>query len=796
MKRIWTAVAAVALVAVFLLLAVPNAGIASGAPAPVVAPSTAGPGALSAPLSGELRSSVLQQASAAAAKAGLTSAQTRAELDRIGAMSPEQLLSLAGLSPAAIHAFANCGPLPGSCSSNAGATLGGCLIGGILGASAGVVGAGIGCAVGAAAALVMFQYGLSQAASQAETAYAQWANAEVSSAWNEVNLTVAGETNLLSALNFSTIAFQRMADNAALFQLGNSSFNIAQDEYQSGLEAQMATVLATYAAQTDAVPTQLLRWFNAQASTGAEFGSLSPVASVGTFMGCPSCTTIPVGIGAGSTNPSSFLAWTTIGLPAAPSSSYVYVPAGTRYIWADNPGSPGATVTVTGYFAPHPTTTYTFAAASGELNETWTLPAGMYWFNASGDSPTFAIAGGAAIPTASSDALGGMGGTSTSTSGPPWGGGAATSVILITDAGMSIGQGSQYSGTYAAATPIVPLLPQSLANMGIALASIEYNAAVNGEVYWSFLQSIGFHSVTQIPPDCLVPAPYQVLPSDLNLGNLTATQLQTLYMAWLQGLGNFYNVSLSGTAFCGTQAPKQFHLGNTTWGDLQVNATGDVYLNNGTSPIALNGKALATELYGNLSSWALTHDQLLLMPTLGTVHIPVGVKWAVPANNPIEIYAVQPGQMFRATGNGSASPATLVPLATVAPGDSLYLTSCVVGGAAQTNCTVTVQTINTTTASLSCGLGATGPGSCQTQPSGGTFGGFPNPFSWLSGLFSGLFGGGPLGSFLSGLAAGIVILIVIAVLVYVAAIEVEAWGGRKKRGDGGGGSTIVVKGGG
>jgi hypothetical protein len=83
------------------------------------------------------------------------------------------------------------------------------------------------------------------------------------------------------------------------------------------------------------------------------------------------------------------------------------------------------------------------------------------------------------------------------------------------------------------------------------------------------------------------------------------------------------------------------------------------------------------------------------------------------------------------------------------------------------------------------------PGPCQQgQQGGGTFGGLPNPFSWLSGLFSSLFGGGPLGQLVGGIAAAVVILAVILVLVYV--VYRLATG---KRSTGSSGQTVVVEGG-
>ncbi len=346
------------------------------------------------------------------------------------------------------------------------------------------------------------------------------------------------------------------------------------------------------------------------------------------------------------------------------------------------------------------------------------------------------------------------------------------------------------------------------ANLEVWLTTIEWQAAENAEAYWAFLRAAGFDSAQSIPADCLIPAPYLVLPSSINEANLNVSEWESLYLSTLEGMGHFYNVTLSGTAFCGTQAVQQWSWGGSVWGNLYVNATGFVYLNNGTSPVDYNGKALPTEELGNRSTWAIGDtnygdkwyngsEQLILMPTISTVSIPVGVRYEVPADNPIQIYAVQTGLDLWLTGNGSANgsiptaisqgglSAAAEPLGTLTAGDAIYLTSCQVGGTASGNCSVTVQTVNVTLVNITC------PGPCQqSQQNGGTFGGLPNPFSWLAGLFSSLLGGGPLGAFFGSLLAGIVILAVILGLVYVV-YRVAT----KKKGRGAAGQTVVVEGG-
>jgi hypothetical protein len=357
-------------------------------------------------------------------------------------------------------------------------------------------------------------------------------------------------------------------------------------------------------------------------------------------------------------------------------------------------------------------------------------------------------------------------------------------------------------------TPYYPMLSTPVSAPGATspgiplsqwITAIEWQAAANAEAYWDFLKSAGFNNEQTIPPDCLVPAPYVVLPSSINTTYLNATEWESLYLAALEGMGNFYNVSLSGTQFCGTQAGKQWSIGGAIWGNLVINATGYIYLNNGTSPVTLSGALDPAEVFGNRSTWAVgqTHyydrwfngsEQLLLMPTLATASIPVGTNYEIPKDDPIEVYVVQVGAMITATGNGSSPSAPqVVPLGTLSPGDAIYLTSCTVNGVSTSNCTVTVQTVNVTITKYSCN------GPCnQSAPSGGggTFGGLPNPFSWLAGLFSSLFGGGPLGQLVGSIVAAVVVLAVILVLVYAVYRLATS-----KRSKSAGGQTVVVEGG-
>ncbi|MGC2359232.1 MAG: hypothetical protein WA691_02870 [Thermoplasmata archaeon] len=769
-------------VAVLTTLVVFAGRIESANPARATSP----PIDLTAPVSGALKELVIEDAGKAAAELRLTPLQTTEFVARVSSMSPDQLASAAGLQSVVsdLQPADECLGSSASCGANLAVGLGGCVLGAAIGSFGGPIGAGLGCVAGAAVGILAFNFGIASANNQADAAlneFNNWSQAQVSMANNEWAEVETSYENLASALNFSEAGFQRMADNAALLQLGNSTFNLALDEAQSGLAAQFGTILQSYVGAT-LRPYQLVaQWSDAQLTGNGPFTS-------GYQAECPNCSDLSST--ARFTGPNIGGAW--VGEDANVYwNETVYIPPGTTYLVGIGSTNPIEIHPVLGKGWTSITSTE-YNGISGLVNLSYSFVGGLYQISAPEGQVGFWVPGGS-FPANGVGAD--ISGWERSYQGSPvgfigavgsslvnYGSVYGPSVILCVVEGdqciHSGGTGATSNGAYTGAAG---------SNLPNWFGTLEYEAAQNGEADWQFLRSIGYTSESQVAPDCIVPAPWQVLPADLNLGELNESQLESLYLAWLNGEAKFYNTSLSGTSFCGTQATRQFTLNNTIWGNLLVNATGYVYLNNGTSPINVDGNALPSEQYGNHSTWALVKAQLLLMPTLHTVSIPVGMNWAIPSSDPMDVYAIQPGDYLTLVGNGTEDLSTAT---ATAPGDSIFLTSCTVEGVPTASCTVTVQTIATTSANLTCLTnGTNSPGSCQPQGSpGGTFGGLPNPFTWLanaiSGFFSALGLGSGLSSFLGSLFAGLIILIVVVVLIYVAVVEVEAWGGKKKRGGG------------
>ncbi len=694
--------------------------------------------------------------------------------------------------------------------------LAGSLLGAGLGSLAGPAGTAIGTLVGFIAGGVGAYYACNEAANAINALgkqYQVWAEAQATALGNEVNLTTAEFETIASAMNLSTVGWERAADHAALEQLGNPSFNISQDLYDSGIYANLAPVASAYEQEIADILVAQISAMNGAGYTNEYYNAVnanfqwllqsgstySAAASIGPQSGSASLTgsgfalssfgTGEVFIPGGQPDqPNGMVLECLTQSGACPSSMHFLNEETHRWsnlTTQDCSSDSGAETYVESCNLGYPATSaYTYYIATASCGEC-----------------TLFIPGGQPAPTSATSgwALGGMiADAPTSSNGVDYNESAVLSDPLLMDYTCSTS-----SGVCSTHTPVTFAEKTQYAEVFSYLTgwltSIEWQAAQNAEAYWQFLHNAGFSSTSSIPPDCIIPAPYIVLPSSVNETDLNASEWYSLYLASLEGMANFYNTTLSGTSFCGTQAVQQWSMGDTIWGNLYLNATGFIYLNNGTAPIAVNGTALPSERLSSRTTWAIGNttyggmhvagpQQLLLMPTLATVSIPVGRLYEIPANDPIQVYAVQSGVQITANGNGTNT--TIGPAVsglrtmTLQPGDAIYLSSCSTGGQAQANCTATVQTLNVTIANITC----TGP--CQQNANqGGTFGGLPNPFAWLAGLFAGLLGGGPLGQLLGSLAAGVVILAVILVLVYVVYRVVT---GSRRGGDGGG--TIVLEG--
>jgi hypothetical protein len=692
----------------------------------------------------------------------------------------------------------------------------GCLLGAAVGAAGAGVGAGVGCVAGAAAAAgayaIGYEIGKDSQAAQKDL-FPGWALAMMAAFGNEENATATAYLNLLSALQFAELGFQRMADHAALLQLNRSSYSVPLDLMQSGLTAQMGAIAWAYNEQVAQPIGPLKSWFDAQGSSGGSYAGSDPlmVANPGPFNG------YDAGAAGGLT---AHIAGPTVLDGANGGAVYydLYIPGG-QYLTVT--GASGTTMTwvAQSYVNPRDWWNGTAQIQSGGVG-TLAVPqtAGVYNVTISsstGNQVIVYLGTGSRIPYSLTSAIGHDGVLSEfsgQTTQPPTCGGSGPSNWNWMDGSTLAMDEYQSCTSKVPETPIYSVYNGGPGNGGLMayMGSLEWQAAENGNAYWSFLRTLGYTSLSQIPTDCIVPAPYQVLPSALNMSSLNSSQIESLYEVWLEGLGKFYNTSLSGADFCSNAPNGPFNLQNVTWGNWAEQAIGYLYVSNGSGPHSWNGTALPTEKFGNVSTWAIVSTRMVLMPTLAAINVPVGVKWAVPSTNPVWVYVYdtagycgptnytaacqQTAALLALSGNGTGTGAcvkgqlicTQVSPLALAPGDSIYLTSCTLNGLSASNCTVGPQNITVVVQNITCPGGGS---SCQQQnQSGGSFFNWGDPFGALACLLAELFGGcgSPLGGLLGSLLTTIIFIAVIGGGLYIAVVELEGWGNRKSRGDSGG----------
>jgi hypothetical protein len=759
------AVAAVAVVMV--LLAFPTQlGSARTETAPVGTPVLpVGEKALADQLGAEVGWTPAQTAAAEAWLAGLTPAQHALLVSSSDAMFRSGVRPSAQIqSEFSLKCIPGINAITGGSSSCAGFSyycFGASVVAGIsLGALAGGgVGGVVGGVAGAVAGLYFCQ--TATAAAGAYSGYKLWAVGINSAYGNQVNTTSADYHTLLSALNTSASGWDRAADNAALLQLPNATFNVSNDLFQSGLDAQFAPLITAYETERVSAWVALLEQVFGYGDPGALY------ASAGLLVGCCSLQW-SLASGSGVTAQIGSVGVSPHGANGAVG---VYILNG-----ANITSSITSALPVRIQSAIHPSVFYNWTTASGTpKQESFPGPTGLYNVDPSGGN-NVAIQDGIIAPTAINTNVGDTNFTAyvpaynqfyePDNGGCDW----------ITDSGHSW-QTACIPNDY---TGVGQVLDKTIANL-------LWEAAQSGEAYWTFLRAIGYTSESQVSPSCIIPAPYMTLPSAIDATTLNVSEWKSLYLGTLTDIAHFYNTTLSGTSFCGTQAKEQFSIGSEPWGNLFVNATGDVYLTNGSVPINVNGTSLPTEAFGNVSTWAVTHQQLYLMPTIGSVHIPVGVRWAVPQADPIEVFATGSGTMLWTTGNGTGNATGCAAntgkfcaaLAQLGPGDAIYISSCAINGTPTTGCSVNVQTLNATAALITCD----GPCS-QGGSSGGVGFSLGGLLSAIGGFFCWVSLGLICGSTATAVAEVVVALIVIALVVLAFILVDDALKGRRKRSDG------------
>ena len=660
------------------------------------------------------------------------------------------------------------------------AAAGGCVlgatVGALVGAAAGGIGAlpgaGVGCVAGAASAAaadaVAQKWNNAESQSTvtltydaAQAAYLNEVHLEDSFAWSSANMTAETE-----------YYYYRLASFAALGQLGNSSFNQTQDLIVSTIISQWSSVFESYYGTLDNAIAELNI---AAAATGG--GYAMPRAALGTGGGISAIPSVGAIISSGGT--------------------YVYLPSVTVGYFAYN--DPNYCPGVDWFNGTY----YAYGAGTMSLEGQTLSPVGTY-----GTLPdyyclgTFATHQGLIEVQSPTEAY-----TRYSVPATPFCLPEFSSCPVVTQAGIAGGMLQVCFGSTApgCASPDVIITPtsQGFAQLWSSVQTLEVNAVAQGQAYWQMLRNLGYTSASQVPPQYLIPPPYGALPPSLCFGgspislpiaqvngsgsingtlppgecttNLNITEIESLYYAYLDGIALFFN----STTWNQHQPRPCDSLGCAPWGNLNTYAVGDIYI-----PGAENSTGTGPEVYGNVSSWNVSGDQLILMPELNPLSIPVGKIYDIPQNAPLEVYVVQKGEDLNLNGNGSnvrpVSSVNGIHVLATTPGDAIYIQYCQIASAPQANCTLTMTTINDTATSLVCATAPPGSSSCPSPSGGGAFslGGLLGALgSAICSLTGGVICGSP-----ASILAGVLVAIVVLVIVAVAGIAVVryAMGGNSR----------------
>jgi len=628
-----------------------------------------------------------------------------------------------------------------------GGCVGGAIIGGLIGAAAGGIGAlpgaGIGCVAGAAAGALGDTIGQLWSTIPINKEALQVGDAE---AGNNLRL-VNGQAQAIEALLPSTSYFwYRLADVAAMQQIGNSTWNASLDLEQSTLLPQLGTATTALISEANDVFGQ---WQNLLSANGQTLSA--PAGTVPTGVAVITVNTGSAWVFNGST-----IAWqyacNSVGCAACPSGA----PATFTYGAGDARVSSTPSFCATrgsasaGYWATYP------VSGSGVLSS-WTP-------NSPGTAEFNTVGWTSGVPFCLT--------------------GTCTYTTQFQVNGWEVSD-SYTGGTIGDDPPYYLDLLPNVTGVFNDIAGIEVNAIASGQVYWNYLRALGYTNPAQIPAKFQILPPAETMPPTMCIDNvsiyggtgyngaclnLNYTELNSLYLAWLASLAHFFN----STTYQNGPSPCSSAGNCTSWGNLNEYGRGSVYVPGATSSTG------HTEVFGNVSTWNVTDSQLLFFPEIVPESIPVGQVWEVPLNGPLEVYVVQAGELLSLTGNGTAvaqvaGNSRLVPAANSTAGDALYLQSCDDNGTSATACDVSPYTVNITIVQLLCSLNSS---RCPSPPSSGgglTLGGIGCDFLSLFGLpCTGIFA--TIGEILLLVAA----IVVVALILYVLYRVASAGGGRSR----------------
>lgn len=780
----------------------------------LVAGTTVGTGLLFGPLAvsphpsigttGSLPKSAAPAAPFAASSAAVQGAALRAATERI--LPADQFAFFASLSPTvwqkAAHVVqANAGLRPFLTTAtilSTGVGVGvGCAI-------AGAVSLGVACiAILAALAVVAIMEVLfgDNAAALLNGAANNWVASIMLSLKAGLAVEANAVHNELNALNLTGNALGYEAAAAALLQLGNGSFNVALDLVQSTVASQLETVLLADEMALSGLDTYITNLFSTTFAAGTVYGSQGICRSYTMSAGTINNNLVQnVGSLCSTSGPNGTL---------FPSDIYPLATANSATDKVFIPHGAGVSLGWTGTFPPSawsvrftpveggrlPTfINGTGPTSVGTTNVTFAGLTGGYIINATVVQTNLNVFITTSFPLDSATAahLG------------------SGSLLYIgtgtTDAGKADYASVPITATATGGSTVTLGGSNSQTSMVAYLNTLEQNAAVVGQTYWTFLRGLGYTSIAQVPPQCIIPLPSTVLPANMppsTLAGLNVTQLLDLYYSYLYQLGYTFNATsgLTVSNFCGKHLTFNFSNVVLQFGTYGI---GFVYLPTATK----NSTGLGPQKFGVPSSWNQS-GQVLVSPAFRDMSIPVNQTWLLPQKEPsfVLVHNTTPSHIYArgnvtpntflfefATGNSSNLNGSVFPTqveTTVASGNvSIYLTQCWLAANATafalglpttwthpTTCVFHVGTINFTSPTFPCGSVLGTPCSVPTGPAGLTLGASCGQtlvvWSTFVAAWASVTGTSPLGCIVAEALAAISLIIVVAIILYVAVAVFE-----------------------
>lgn len=634
------------------------------------------------------------------------------------------------------------------------------------------------------------------------------------SLWNSfasgIRTAEAGLGNTLRAMNLSYVELQYQAAAAALSQLGNASFNIPLDLVTSNIPQQLASLATAEEITEGAWATSTFYWeqsFAAQTNgfqgggsacsfylTGAStsYLNLSPNPSGGEFPPLtgdgsvaagsdPACFTISTG-GTPAHWSYAFQPLTEVALPAE-----VYVGGSSQIAYKLN-----SVTSATFEFAPVAGPPDFNITLSTQVARNITLPSGGYTISTSSGVGILGISVTTPLTVGASTAEQ-MGIWAQETRYPNSGGPTLVGFLPPT---VSAGCGSsscpsfQLFGLGGGATDLFP-----------SIWNLESQAGAIGQLYWSFLRGLGYRTPASVPANCIIPNPADAFLAYgipvAQMATMNFTSLEAVYYSYLSTLGYTFGASsaLSAVTFCGKHVVIQ-QAGQFPWLNSYVNATGDIYIPNGTSSVG------GIQHFGVPSSWNVTRAQILILPVLANYTPVLNETWLGSEKNPLNvIYITNAGTNLSlvnylnfAVGNssqtgGSAYPTAIDPKGGV--GVAFYLTGCSLYGKNTSACAFYHGTFFSNGTWTNCGnmttqatpeCSTSGGGSpAVTTSCGGNVPFFGTIVNSLFGFFGNLLGlGCPLALLVGGIITVVIVVVLLVVVVYAVRAGYSAARGRNE----------------